>query len=542
MSERPLATAGADTDAMSGTSGPSRLRVGLLLCPEQMLRSEVCIRHSLQEAEFVELVIVAVPSTQGTSLPQGWPVLTMHRAADRHIAGSATPREELCEVEPHTLAGLGLDVVIVLHAFEGLALYAQVARLGVWWFAASSSDRSLDNHRILLCSALNGLPVREILWCSDAQATYALDYASARTLSSISVARNREALVPVRRDLLRAALRRASATGGTAAPCRTYPEITEPASLQLAGADAVGLSWDITRTAVRKLYRRLRPAPWKEQYSVGLRRRVHPDGFDATEGYTWLPLRPDSWLADPFLATHEGCDYLFMEQMVEAQRRARIVCTEIDSTGRASAIEPVLERPYHLSYPHVFVHQDDFYMIPESGDAGRVELYRARSFPQTWELVRVLYEGPAFDTSVHYDGDQFWFFTSIIADAAALASQLLLFRAERLDGDWIAHPHNPICADVRFARGAGRIFRSGSRLLRPAQDGSISYGGSMSFRSIEVLTESAYRESPVVAVTLERAAMVGPHTYDRSALHEVIDGRFIVPREGPPVPLRARYG
>ena len=527
---------------MSGTRVSSRLRVGLLLRPEQMLRSEASICNALQKAECVELVIVAVPRTSDTPLPQDWPVLTVHRAADRHIAGAATSREELREVEPHALAGLGLDVVIVLHAFEGLARYAHVARLGVWWFAASSSERPLDNHRILLGSALNGLAVREILWCSDAQVTYALDYASARARSNLSVARNREALVTVRRDLLRAALRRASAAGGTAAPCRTYPEITEPASSQLSSAGAVGLSWDITRTLVRKAYRRLRPAPWKEQYSVGLRRRVYPDAFDATEGYTWLPLRVDSWLADPFLATHEGCDYLFMEQMVEAQRRARIVCTEIDSTGRASAIAPVLERPYHLSYPHVFVHQDDFYMIPESGDAGRVELYRARSFPQTWELVRVLYEGAAFDTSVHHDGDQFWFFTSIIADAAALASQLLLFRAERLDGDWIAHPLNPICADVRFARGAGRIFRSGSRLVRPAQDGSISYGGSMSFRSIEVLTDSAYRESPVVAVNLERAAMVGPHTYDRSALHEVIDGRFIVPREGPPVPFQARHG
>jgi hypothetical protein len=41
---------------------------------------------------------------------------------------------------------------------------------------------------------------------------------------------------------------------------------------------------------------------------------------------------------------------------------------------------------------------------------------------------------------------------------------------------------------------AGPILRAGDRLLRPAQDCSKSYGGSLVFFEIERLSETEYRE------------------------------------------------
>ena len=44
-------------------------------------------------------------------------------------------------------------------------------------------------------------------------------------------------------------------------------------------------------------------------------------------------------------------------------------------------------------------------MLPETGDAGRIELYRAVEFPDHWELDRVLIDGlTAFDATLHCRG------------------------------------------------------------------------------------------------------------------------------------------
>jgi hypothetical protein len=175
----------------------------------------------------------------------------------------------------------------------------------------------------------------------------------------------------------------------------------------------------------------------------------------------------------------------------------------------------------------VFDHGGEVFMIPDSGFNNTVELYHAVSFPWKWELVRILYSGPAFDTTVFAHEDRFWFFTSLINDAGRHAAQLLLFHAASVDGEWSMHPASPISHDARFARGAGRIFRQSSQILRPAQDGSQTYGGAVHFLRIETLNEGEYAESGEASITPAGISnAVGLHTYNRSASMEVIDCRI----------------
>ena len=62
----------------------------------------------------------------------------------------------------------------------------------------------------------------------------------------------------------------------------------------------------------------------------------------------------------------------------------------------------MLERDHHLSYPFVFEHEGVVYMLPERGEAGRVELHRAVAFPDEWRLDRVLLDGlTAVDATLH---------------------------------------------------------------------------------------------------------------------------------------------
>jgi hypothetical protein len=52
---------------------------------------------------------------------------------------------------------------------------------------------------------------------------------------------------------------------------------------------------------------------------------------------------------------------------------------------------------------------------------------------------------------------------------SARAGCLLLFYSASLTGDWHFHPGSPISTDICRDRGAGRVFRSHNRLIRPMQ-------------------------------------------------------------------------
>jgi hypothetical protein len=233
--------------------------------------------------------------------------------------------------------------------------------------------------------------------------------------------------------------------------------------------------------------------------------------------------------ADPFLFEHEGRHHLFCEEIAPGAKRAVISHTELRlGGGAADPPAPVLQQPYHLSYPFVFVHDDGIFMIPETHAVRRVELYRAVDFPHTWRAEAVLLEDlSASDATLLLHDERIWLFVAIAAPDASGLDELHLYWAERLQGPWCPHPCNPVVSDVRCARAAGAIRRWGSQLVRPGQDGSLRYGGAISFRAIDVLSTTAYAEHEIAR--LEPSDLGGraraTHTYAADARFEAIDLR-----------------
>jgi len=75
-------------------------------------------------------------------------------------------------------------------------------------------------------------------------------------------------------------------------------------------------------------------------------------------------------------------------------------------------------------------------------------------------------------------------------------------------------------------RGAGRVFRSGHRLIRPSQSGAPSYGYSVAFNEITELSPQRYSERPLRNITPEYwKGISGVHTYNFAGNIELIDGR-----------------
>jgi hypothetical protein len=163
--------------------------------------------------------------------------------------------------------------------------------------------------------------------------------------------------------------------------------------------------------------------------------------------------------------------------------------------------------------------------------AGRVELYRCTRFPNQWRLERELLRAFAVDTTVWVEDGVYWFFVTHW-EPRGNAIQLWLYFASALDGAWRPHPASPISTDVRYARGAGAVFRHRGRLFRPSQDCSGEYGRSVTLNEIVVMDLEFYREEPRVMLQPGwMKGLVGTHTYNRAGAVEVIDGKMRVPAE-----------
>lgn len=252
-------------------------------------------------------------------------------------------------------------------------------------------------------------------------------------------------------------------------------------------------------------------------------------GF-ASDPFTPLHPPKGTGLADPFLFAHEGRDWLFVE---EIPGRSKGVISVMESLPDGSFGPPrrVLTEPFHLSYPNIFEHQGQIYMVPESAQAHQARLYRATAFPVEWTLDRILIDGlPVTDATFLSHGGKWWLFASVKPRGGSSWDELHLFVAEDRLGPYRPHPANPVVSDVRRARPAGRIFSRNARLYRPAQDCSACYGRALAVMEITRLDETAYEERE--AARLEPGLIPGSfclHTLEARQGLEIVDGQRFVP-------------
>jgi hypothetical protein len=242
-------------------------------------------------------------------------------------------------------------------------------------------------------------------------------------------------------------------------------------------------------------------------------------------GFRWLEKPRGRFWADPFIVEREGRAFLFLEDFDESQQKGSIAAANILPDGTIDEPRSVLERPYHLSYPHVFEHQGEMFMIPESQQAGCVVLYRARRFPDDWVPETTLLKGRLVDSTVFEFDGRWWLFGSprVVPGHAALT---YVWSADVLTGPWRLASYSPLNDDVRNARGAGRVFMNRGELWRPAQDCSVHYGRALGFNHIRCLDGVPREEVVRVVEARGTDGMVGLHTYNRSDNWEVIDGYF----------------
>ncbi len=199
------------------------------------------------------------------------------------------------------------------------------------------------------------------------------------------------------------------------------------------------------------------------------------------------------FVADPFLIcqTNEPRWVLFFEVLNKQYTRGEIGVADSPDALHWTYRGIVLRESWHLSYPYVFHVNDQYYMIPESQAKRAIRLYRAKGFPDQWEYVGDLLTGSSFaDTTLVWRSGYWWLFTYVSGKM-----ELRLWYSDKIDGPWVEHPLSPIRqGSVKWTRPGGRIVEYCGRLLRFAQDGTKTYGGSLWVFVIEKLTPQDYQE------------------------------------------------
>ena len=544
----------------SSASAPE-LRVAVLLDGARVPRWALAVLEDIARSSFARVVLAVEQRPAAAPRRLGALAYAIYDRVDRAIAGDADP---LALVDPgawlwgvdrapvpaagedgelrlpaEALAELGrrgIDVILRLCAAVPRGEVLGAARCGVWSFRDGADERSRggapffqeivggDVTREVALEVVDGEPGGGRVLC---RSTFAPQ-------GGMSAARRRYAPIWETTHLVLRKLHELHERGWEQVLRHAPPR--RPSATAARGASpptTAEMARFLVPRAASAIARRLRPKT-RERWRFAVRRTsaplfAAPGPRDASD-FRWIEAPRGRCWADPFLFEQGGATHVFFEDLEHDRGFAGISHAEVRSDGALGEPRRCLDPGFHLSFPLVFEHEGEVFMLPESLSNGTVTLYRARRFPDVWVQEKVLFRGNAVDTAVWRARGSFYFFATL-CDRDDRGMTTVLFVADSLTGAWRMHPVNPVSSDVRRARGAGAIFRRGGRLFRPVQDCGPCYGHGVALEEIVALTEDRYEARPFCWVDRSRLAIPagGVHTYNQAGPIEVIDGWIAEP-------------
>ena len=217
----------------------------------------------------------------------------------------------------------------------------------------------------------------------------------------------------------------------------------------------------------------------------------------------------ENFVADPFLwPGTDGLWHMFFEVYSPSVPVGGSIGHATSPNGREWEYDQiVLRADTHLSFPYVFKHAGDVYMIPEEETAATaqfVNLYRATEFPREWihERTMLSLDHPNNDTIVFRWDGRWWM---LVGDSRIHG--IHAYYADDLFGGWSAHENNPVIQNrQRAGRPGGRPIVSDDGIIVFYQDCEERYGHKLRTFGVSSLSPSTYVDyeleaSPVLTPT-----------------------------------------
>ncbi|KJC57085.1 hypothetical protein UP10_30870 [Bradyrhizobium sp. LTSPM299] len=317
---------------------------------------------------------------------------------------------------------------------------------------------------------------------------------------------------------------------------RILPQLTPAASGGTARGSAAYVAHGLAASIAKEIYRLCCYAP---HWHVGWRYSETADVWRTGDlsGPDWKVLRDPGYrfYADPFPIKWQGRTFVFFEELDHRVGKGIISAVEFDCNGPVGNVQPVLEEPWHLSYPFLIEDNGELWMIPESTAQRDVAIYKCIRFPDKWERHYTLFSGfELADVTITQHNGLYYLFGAWRDGTGGYSDTLAIFYAENLFGPWLPHASNPVLIDRASARPAGNFVTINGKLWRPVQDCSNGYGAALGLAEVLELSPTTFRQ--VVRHLLKPGpAWTGRklHTLNRCGQLEVIDGSRVQPKTTP---------
>ena len=239
----------------------------------------------------------------------------------------------------------------------------------------------------------------------------------------------------------------------------------------------------------------------------------------------------DEFWADPFIFNYNSENYIFFENYSYKSKRGKISCGIIKG-NQLVEISDVLDLDYHLSYPFIFEENNNIFLIPETCDNKRLEIYKCVDFPCSWELYSNAFNGEnIIDAHIYKDQNmQKWLFLNKQENQnSSNNSDLYIYKFDSLKLDDLQpHLQNPVIINSKTARNGGAIFKYNNEVFRPSQ-GNVEgiYGRSLNINKIEKLTINEYIEKTVITTypNFKKGLISMHHLHQKDELF-VIDAAY----------------
>lgn len=246
---------------------------------------------------------------------------------------------------------------------------------------------------------------------------------------------------------------------------------------------------------------------------------------DRNAPFTVIPNGFRYWAADPFVIERDGKVYIFAELYDYILRRGVLgYCAMTD--GKAGKWTPVIQEPYHLSYPCILEHDSNVYIMPESGAGSCLTVYEAAVFPDQWRKVQVLRDNVNFADTTPVPGEGRHLALAHCVDNPK-KPRLMLIDLDAQMADAAVEG-----SESFRSRPAGHMFQKNGKWIRPAQyseNCGTGYGKALVFYECSISEDEQYEETELAVIrpqdlSFDRPVYLdGMHTYNSSEQFEVID-------------------
>ena len=208
----------------------------------------------------------------------------------------------------------------------------------------------------------------------------------------------------------------------------------------------------------------------------------------------------DQFWADFFFFYYKKKKYIFFEKFIKKENKG-IISAILLKKNKIYKITDVLKKNYHLSYPCLFKHQKNIYLIPESAENKRLEIYKSVKFPNKWKLIKTHFKNEiiADATIFKFKGSLWLFVNKTKKNLLDLNRKLYLYKISNDFNKIIPHKKNPIKNSFYGGRSGGRLFNAENKLIRPAQIQKKNiYGYGLVFYEIKKLSLNVYNEKEIL--------------------------------------------